>query len=43
MFSIELPSPDSEGFAGEDEGRFPLGGLSDIPASLGDMRANKMK
>lgn len=33
---IRLPSPESEGFAGEDEGRFPLGGLSDIPGSLGN-------
>lgn len=29
-----LPSPESEGFVGEGEGRFPLGGLSDIPDSL---------
>lgn len=29
-----LPSPESEGFVGEGEGRFPLGGLSDTPDSL---------
>lgn len=33
-----LPSPESEGFVGEGEGRFPLGGLSDIPGSLEETR-----
>lgn len=36
-----LPSPDSEGFVGEGEGRFPLGGLSDTPDSLDETRKNK--
>lgn len=29
-----IPSPDSEDFVGEGEGRFPLGGLSDTADSL---------
>lgn len=29
-----IPSPDSEDFVGEGEGRFPLGGLSDTTDSL---------
>lgn len=36
-----LPSPDSEGFVGEGEGRFPLGGLSDTPDSLEETRRKK--
>lgn len=37
---LYLPSPDSEDFVGEGEGRFPLGGLSDTPDSL-DTRKKK--
>lgn len=33
-FSFALPSPESLGLVGEGDGRFPLGGLSDIPDSL---------
>lgn len=38
-----LPSPDSEGFVGDGEGRFPLGGLSDTPVSLGGDKADRKK
>ena len=38
-----LPSPDSVDFVGEGDGRFPLGGLSDIPDSLSDTRDKRVK
>lgn len=41
MFIHVLPSPDSEGFVGDGEGRFPLGGLSDTPDSLEETRKKK--
>lgn len=43
IFIWVLPSPDSEGFVGEGEGRFPLGGLSDTPDSLEDKKSMSLK
>lgn len=35
-----VPSPDSEDFVGEGDGRFPLGGLSDTTDSLEKKKNN---